>query len=284
MERKLLAFSKILDLEKPDEEKLEEYKIKQNKGTEILAQCNADLIIQRELEKLKEGSSDAFNLKELEGFLEDLAPKLEKLNSLRMSLSNDISIGRSQNTLYKQKEERIKDIDIETKRVPVYEALIKAYSAKGIRISQIQYLADMFCANLNKYSNLVFNKKINFSIIVDNTNFNIIAERNGGLAADVCTLSGAESRCFVLLCALSLLPFIPEQLRCDTLILDEMEAGMSAATRKHITQGFYKTILSFVPKLIIVTPMSGGEFYVDSQHEYNIKLKDSTTSILEKIK
>lgn len=76
-----------------------------------------------------------------------------------MRLNTNLKIGTDQNARYKKIEERIKEIKEKLVKIPIYEALIKAYSAKGIRIAQIAYLAEMFCNNLNKYANMVSIRK-----------------------------------------------------------------------------------------------------------------------------
>lgn len=88
----------------------------------------------------------------------------------------------------------------------------------------------------------------------------------------------------MLLCALSLLPFIPEKLRCDTIILDEIEAGVSEENRKYlVNQGFFEALKKVVKKIVIVTPMSGAEYYIEANQEYFISLKEGV-SCIEKVK
>lgn len=279
LELQLKSLPEVSDLEEPNLDKISELKEKLNIGKEKLKKLESDLRIQNELKKISD--IENLNLDELNSTINELGPKIEKLNTIRMELNSKIQLGTSQNDIYIKKEDRIKEIDVSLKDLPVYEALTKAYGAKGIRVDQIKYLADAFCDNLNKFTPLVFNKQVKFSVNVDSTNFNILAERNGGLTADVSTFSGAESRCFCLLCLLALLPFVPEQYRTDFVILDEMEAGIQESGRQLLTQGFFKALNSIVPKIIIITPMSTQEYYIESTKEYYLRLKNNITQIEE---
>lgn len=281
IELQLKSLPEVLNIEKPDDTVLNNYKEKLEAGKEKLKILESDLKIQNELKKLYSEGLDELNLDELNSSVNELSPKIEKLNSIRMELNSKIQIGKSQNSIYIKKKDRIEEIGQLLEDLPLYDALTKAYGAKGIRVDQIKFLAEAFCENLNKFSSLVFNKKVKFSVNVDSTNFNIYADRNGGLIADVNTFSGAESRCFCLLCLLSLLPFVPEKYRTDFVILDEMEAGIQEAGRKLLTQGFFKALNNIVPKIIVITPMSPQEYYIESNKEYYLRLKNNTTEIQE---
>lgn len=279
LELELKSFPKILELEEPNQDLLNQYDEKLKVGKNKLAILESDLRIQLELEKLKDTSNEDIDSLTVDS--EKLSIKLNELNTKRMELNSKIKLGESQNSLYIDKTNRIKDIESLLIDFPIYEALTKAYGAKGIKIDQINYLAQAFCKNLNKYANLVYNKRIKFTINVDSTNFNILAERNG-YSSDVCMLSGAESRCFQLLCLLSLLPFIPEKYRTDFIILDELEAGIQESGRHLLTQGFFKTLLNIVPKIIVITPMSTQEYYIEANKQYYLRLKDNAT-VMEEI-
>lgn len=284
IEREIAAFPKIVEFsEKPDSNLLTEYEAKIEKGRNSLERLKSDQRIHKELNKLDLSGISISDKEGIQNKILELQPKLSELNEERMKLNTSLKIGSEQNSRYKKIEARIKEIKDKLVSIPVYEALIKAYSAKGIRIAQIAYLAEMFCNNLNKYANMVFNKKIKFYVNVDANNFNILAERNNRIS-DVSQLSGQESRFFMLLCALSLLPFIPEKLRCDTIILDEIEAGVSEENRKYlVNQGFFNALQKIVKKIIIVTPMSASEYYMEANQEYFISLRDGA-SCIERIK
>lgn len=284
IEREIEAFPKIVNFDsEPDSSLLVEYQAKIEKGRNALERLKSDQRIHKELNKLDLSKIEKVDKNGLQKEIEEIQPRISELNEERMRLNANLKIGTDQNARYKKIEERIKEIKEKLVKIPIYEALIKAYSAKGIRIAQIAYLAEMFCNNLNKYANMVFNKKMTFHVNVDANNFNILASRNNR-TSDVSQLSGQESRFFMLLCALSLLPFIPEKLRCDTIILDEIEAGVSEENRKYlVNQGFFEALKKVVKKIVIVTPMSGAEYYIEANQEYFISLKEGV-SCIEKVK
>ena len=278
---KLNSMPKVKSLEKPDKDKLIEYDKAIENGESMILNIIKDVdtfnyINSLENDLLEYKDIDFNKLAETNA---SLISKLSTLSDSKSKLSTEITLAKENNQKIDEINSNLKTLDAETLDIPIYEALIKAYGPKGIKIDQIRYIAEAFCSNLNKYAALLFNKKISFSVNVDNTNFNIFYEIEGRKISDVSTMSGAESRLFMLLCLISLLPFIPEKLRCDTVILDEVESGMSDETRKFVSENFYKELLNIVNKIIIVTPMSQKEFFVNSNREYIIENKGNTSCL-----
>ena len=66
---------------------------------EKLKILESDLKIQNELKKLYSEGLDELNLDELNSSVNELSPKIEKLNSIRMELNSKIQIGKSQNSI-----------------------------------------------------------------------------------------------------------------------------------------------------------------------------------------
>lgn len=281
VQRQIDGLPEILNVQQPDQMQIEKIENSIEKGQGKIRDLKSDIKILDLLDQIIIPINT--DQQALSQGISRISPRIQWLNEKRMMLHSQITVGQKENELYKRKLGRIKDIEKDIVDIPVYEALIKAYGAKGIRIGQIEFLAKAFCANLNKYANLVFNKKITFSVNVDSNNFNIFAERNGGQISDVSQLSGAEGRCFVLLCTLSLLPFIPENLRTDFIILDEIEAGMKKNTRDLISKEFFKALNQIVPKIVIVTPLDLAEYYIEADREYFLRLKNNST-VIDRIK
>lgn len=256
---------------------LSDKKVQLNELKENSYSLKQDLEIHKKLDNI---DVEGIDIDKINSELNELTFELNSINEFTSNLSSKIALGKEQNAQILKRQKRINEINKDMEDLPIYEALTKAYSAKGIRVAQIKYLADLFCENLNKFKNLVFNKEIKFYVNVDSTNFNILAERNGYPPSDVCMLSGSESRCFMLLSLLSLLPFIPSSLRTDYVVLDEIEAGISEENRKLISQNFFKILQTIIPKVIVVTPMNQQEFYIESDHEYFIHLENNE-SVME---
>lgn len=236
---------------------------------------NADFNTLKKIEQLGEIPKVPDNFEEL---MTSLSNELEQINDDMQGIQVKIELGKKQNEQVLKRRNRIEQINEDLKDFKVYEALVKAYGAKGIRVAQIKALANLYCANLNKFKNLVFNKEIKFQVTVDSTNFNIIAERNGNPSADVITLSGQESRCFMLLSLISLLPFIPPSIRTNFVILDEIEAGISEDNRKLISKDFLPALKNLIPRIVVVTPMKRQEFYIESDREFFLTLKNNETN------
>ena len=267
--------SSVKETEKPKENLLEETQDKLKAVVEKIHQNESDYNTFRKIKQLGVIPELPENWEDLTF---SLSQELEKINEDMQRIHVQIELGKKQNEQVLRKRNRINEIDEELKDYKIYEALVKAYGAKGIRVAQIKALANLYCSNLNKFKNLVFNKEIKFQVTVDNTNFNIIAERNDNPSSDVITLSGQESRCFMLLSLLSLLPFIPPSIRTDFVILDEIEAGISENNRKLISKEFLPALKNLIPKIVVVTPMKREEFYIESDREFFLTLKNNSTN------
>ena len=115
---------------------------------------------------------------------------------------------------------------------------------------------------------------------MDENNFNILATRDGK-TSDVCTLSGAQSRAFQLLCALTLISFIPQKYRVDTVILDEMESGLSEKFRSKLCNEFIPQLKTLIPKVVIITPLDKSTLWVEGAKEYIVKKKKNVSVLKE---
>ena len=114
--------------------------------------------------------------------------------------------------------------------------------------------------SLNKYSNLVYLEPMRFEIRAMETGVSAVAIRNNGERSDICHLSGAESNCFRLLFAISLLPLLPERMRTNFLILDEPDGACSEPVREHLIREFLPKLRAIVPHVFWITPKSIDSF------------------------
>jgi DNA repair exonuclease SbcCD ATPase subunit len=67
-------------------------------------------------------------------------------------------------------------------------------------------------------------------------------------------MSGAESRLFIFLFVMALLPLIPSDRRMNTLILDEPDSNMDEATLEVFTSSLLPRLAKVVPCLIVISP------------------------------
>ena len=139
---------------------------------------------------------------------------------------------------YKQDFETLSDLEVKVRRVTrklkdvdLLEALVDAYGQKGLKLLVMQNISKKIEQNLNKYAHLLFPEAFTFNIVVDSNVFDIFATRSDKRVSDIRFLSGAESRAFSLLWAISILPLIPASRRSNMIILDEFEAGLDEVTQ-----------------------------------------------------
>ena len=150
-------------------------------------------------------------------------------------------------------ETKISELDKELEDLPLYEALLVAYSNKGIKLSVMKQLATHIERNMNEYAHLLFPEKFKFSLNVDLNKFDILATRSKR-TSDIRFLSGAESRSFSLLFMIACLPLIPKARRSNIIVLDEFEAGLDKPTRDLLVNKFLPALNKIVPHIIFITP------------------------------
>lgn len=138
-----------------------------------------------------------------------------------------------------------------------YQALLQAYSNKGIKTVLIRKIAEKLEANLNRFAKHIYSENFEFKLEVTETQFHVWVIRRAGIkkiVSDVRHLSGAESRLFNLLFVLAQLPTIPAKRRLSTLIMDEPEVGMDAETLEAFTKKLLPALAEIVPSVVVITP------------------------------
>lgn len=162
---------------------------------------------------------------------------------------------------YKQDSETLSDLELKVRRVnrklkdvDLLEALVDAYGQKGLKLLVMQNISQKIEQNLNKYAHLLFPEPFTFSITVDSNIFDISATRSDKRTSDIRFLSGAESRAFSLLWAISILPLIPANRRSNMIVLDEFEAGLDEVTRNLLINEFLPALNEIVPHIVFITP------------------------------
>ena len=244
--------------------------------SEKLVQAKNDLSI---LEKVDTSYSekDYKRLKKKDTLLNEevvsINDKLQNMRSLYSASKTSMEALEDINT-------KLKSISAGTKNAKYYEMLSVAYGARGIRVLQVQSLVNMFVENLNRYSPLLFSDPIRFTADVGPGKFNIVAFRNNK-SSDVNLLSGSESRCFQLLCCLSIIPFIPKKMRTNLLVLDEMETAMDKKTRRLFTEEFIPKIQKLVPCVVVISPLSSDELSVPNVIEYKVEKVNGVSRLLK---
>lgn len=160
------------------------------------------------------------------------------------------------------------------------KALEKAFGKSGLRLLQLQEAANMLSEKLTELSSLMFNEPYKFIIDIKERSLSVNIERRGKIG-DLTTLSGSESRVWPMTCAMSLIHILPQNLRCDTMILDELEANLDANLRDRYTTEFLPELKKIVPKVIVVTPQVSGELNLTPDHQYRITNTNGISSVTE---
>ena len=204
------------------------------------------------------------NFNELDLDLEKINIKLKSLNSDLSSSSEKLSKINSKLDLLDSNLLKLKKLNSRkdslsdvVSEVPVIEAIIEAYSNKGIKLLVIKHIAAMIEKNINQYAPLLYSEPTKFKFdVLDDRNFDIKLCRtinNKPSEMDIRTLSGAEGRAFSFLLPLAILPLIPYERRLNIMVLDEPMQNMSDARKDLFVSSFIPKLNSIVPHLIILS-------------------------------
>lgn len=166
-------------------------------------------------------------------------------------------------------EEKIVEYQKLTKYAPKWKALSEAFGSRGVRLMDLREAAATFAAQLTELSSLFFKTTYHFRIEVKPGTLNIVAERNGK-EGSIQTLSGFESRSWSLLCAMAMMRIIPNYMRCDTMILDEIEANMDQNSRDRYVKDVIPELQSVVKKIVVITPLMNGELSLKPDFDYRV--------------
>lgn len=136
----------------------------------------------------------------------------------------------------------------------IIETLYNAYGNTNLKLQQATKILKIVESNLNKFSHMVFPETMRFSLESGTRGIDAIVTRQNGKASDVSKLSGAETNCFRLLFAISVLPLIPAHRRTNFMVLDEPDSACSEAVREHLAKEFIPKLRSLVPHVFWITP------------------------------
>ena len=264
---------KVKDLQKY-EQKLEHYQ-------QQLYRAQNDLKL---LAKLAEMDNAEVDFKSAKKLLEQERLIVSQLNPQLENISEQLDQLIQQNSDYQSAYKQLTKLEHKLSRLEknikdrdILEALAKAYSTKGIRLLQVQALAETYINTLNRFGSFIYSEPVNFFSEVAPGKFDILAERGGNIS-DVRYFSGAESRQFMALSALALISLMPNQLRCNLVVLDELEAGLFEVDRKKFATQFLPLMQQYINNLVIITPMLPEQFFIPEAKELLlIKERRNTT-------
>lgn len=156
--------------------------------------------------------------------------------------------------------------------------LRKALGRDGFRTRRLQSTLELFVDNLNELAPLIWDEPFKFEIETGPRKCDVIIHRNR-TRGTAFNLSGSERRSWQLIAALSMLRLLPANRRCDTIILDELEANMSVANRHRYINDFLPELQKVVPNILVVSPLTPKELGFQPDHGYMVEKKNGRSSL-----
>lgn len=205
--------------------------------------------------------------------LEEISEALEDL--MRKDAQYQVTKKRADEIASKMQSLK-KDIN----KKEVYEELKRACSYKGLMILETQDLAGLYAQKLNALAKDYFLEDVSFEIDVDVNKFNFIAHRSGQVG-DIRYFSGSERGQFIPLSALALTSLMPNDARCNVMIMDELEGGMSPPEMEVFGNEFIPNVSRSIENTIVITPKPPEIFMVKGAREKLLVRKDKQTKWAE---
>ena len=206
------------------------------------------------------GLIEAGNLGEVEAEIKSLTKKHDKLSKV-IKYQSYIELGIDHETsLIEKYKAKLEELEPMLQERNVLKALVSAYTPKNLKLQAAEKILMLLEDSLNRYSNLVYLEPMRFEIRATENGISATAIRNNGDRSDIIHLSGAESNCFRLLFAVSLLPLLPENMRTNFLILDEPDGACSDPVREHLITEFLPKLREIVPHVFWITPKTIDSF------------------------
>lgn len=225
-------------------------------------------VITREMENREAVDSDLMQARK------SMSGVTERIEA-HTNLTNECSLYGSE---LKSLIEDIEKIKPQIARKRLFEVLLKAYGAKGLRTLAANEICGLIETNLNHYRGLVFSEPFEFSVSASETGLSIMVDRGNNKVSDVRTLSGAESNFFRLLFVMSILPLLPDDRRTNFLILDEPTSHADDVSRAIFRERFLPAIQEVVPHCFIISPHTDD--YLEGSSEWLVKKHNGVSTVV----
>lgn len=215
------------------------------------------------IEKLKP------EIKQIDQELIDGRNIVEKYQKVKSRYDTENALIKQHRSTLNRLTEEIDSLKEQTKYFEHHKMLHQAFGSNGVRLYHMNETAKNLSRELTEMSTLFFDKTYTFDIEIAPRKLNVRVERNGRMGS-LSTLSGAENSSWPLLCAMALMRILPAHQRCDTIIMDEIEAKMDAISRTKIIGEVIPELQKMVPKIVFISPQMHGEFNVNADHSYQV--------------
>lgn len=241
---------------------------------------------QKELGKVRENKYFELSSKKLKANLEKVEENLIGLYKRQRSLNDEIIQTETKLVLYRRyKEERKKLVEEITelkkyaKDHKLLTVLKKALGRDGFRTKRLESTLELFVDNLNSLAPLLWREPFKFEIETGPRKCDLVIHRNKQ-DGNAFTLSGSEQRRWQLLAGLSMLRLLPNNRRCNTIILDELEANMDESIRHRMMNDFIPELLKTVPNVVIVSPMTQRELSLKPDRAYFVEKRNAKSKLI----
>jgi hypothetical protein len=174
-------------------------------------------------------------------------------------------------------ESRIATLNAEVELHPVYKALQSAYSTTGMRMWLLSEMVEAIVASLNE-SVASSRDRVHYGYKLSRNRDLALTASNLKGTFDVRLLSGGESGVFCINLITALLPLLPDHKRCSMLVLDEVDANASRATRQMLASEHLPRLAEIVPSLFVVTPYDRPDFRIDGANELLVVKKSGISA------
>jgi len=216
--------------------------------------------------RLREASK---RLVDKQSLLKEVTANIIEANSMLSRRKDDVALAKMNRAQRLRLTDKVNALKEATADIKALKALQQAFGNTGLRLIQLQESANVLETKLTELSSLFFDDPYTFRVHIAPRKLDIMIERNG-IEGSLATLSGSEQRSWALLCAMALLHILPDRLRCDTIILDEVEANMSKRSRDRYTIDVIPELRTLIRKIVVVTPLVSGELKLSPDHDYRV--------------
>jgi DNA repair exonuclease SbcCD ATPase subunit len=281
------TFNDIAEVESVDSDKLNKVERKYKVAQKTLVQAQTDRSILKRFEDIEQNEYASKTKKELRDLVESFDNSIRALYKKQRVINDNLINTETTAALYKKYRRDKRDLLDKAKELSTaardYKLLAvakKALGRDGFRTKRLQSTLELFVDNLNDLAPLVWKKPYKFEIITGPRKCDAIVHRNGQVGTAQ-SLSGAEQRCWQAVAALAMLRLLPDNRRCNTIILDEIDANTDEHVRQRLMSDLLPEIQKTVPNVIIISPRSTKELFIQADRSYKVVSKGSRSKLIE---
>ena len=158
------------------------------------------------------------------------------------------------------------------------EALKQAFGNSGLRLQKLNEAGSILAAKLTETGSMMFDSDYSFDIDIAPRKMDITIHRKGK-SGDLSSMSGSETRIWGMIFPLAVMQTLPNSLRCDTVVCDELEANLDQHIRDRYSKEYLPALNKIVPKVVVVTPLINGELKLVPDHNYMVEYDGKHSTI-----